>query len=135
MVQDTLALKIESRQENIIKVEHFLEQLSNEHDVRDEMYGNVLIALSEGANNAIFHGNQEDPSKFVSIELVEKTAAHIILSIADEGPGFDPDSLPDPTAPENLEKPTGRGVFLMKQLADEIEFLQEGSEIRLKFNF
>ena len=135
MVKDTLALKIESRHENIIKVEQCLEQLSNEHDVRDEMYGNVLIALSEGANNAIFHGNQEDPSKFVSIQLVEKTDAHIILSIIDEGSGFDYDSLPDPTAPENLEKPTGRGVFLMKQLADEIEFLQDGSEVRLKFNF
>jgi len=135
MVEDTLALRIASIPEEILKVEQFVEQLSQEHDVRDEMYGNVLIALSESVNNAIFHGNQEDASKFVEITLVEKTSAHIILSIKDEGPGFDYEDLPDPTAPENLEKPTGRGVFLMTQLADETEFLHDGAEVRMKFNF
>jgi serine/threonine-protein kinase RsbW len=135
MVEDKLALKIESNQDNIIKIEEFIEKVSEEYGIKDEMYGNVLIALSEGANNAIFHGNQEDPSKFVTLKVVDKTDDHVKFSIADEGPGFDYESLPDPIAPENLEKPTGRGVFLMQQLADETEFLNEGSEIVLTFNF
>lgn len=135
MVEDMLALKFESKPENILKVEKFVEQVCSEYGIVDEMYGNVLVALSEGANNAIFHGNQEDSNKFVEIKVVEKNDEKVVFSIADEGSGFDHENIPDPTAPENLEKPTGRGVFLMTQMADEHKFVKGGSEVILTFKY
>ena len=125
-------LRFDSKPENIAVVEKLIDKISADHGIVAEHYGNVLIAMTEGVNNAIVHGNKLDETKSVSVSCAidEKT---LVFRITDEGPGFDYDNLPDPTAPENIEKPHGRGVFLMRHLADECSFEDEGRIVELTF--
>ncbi|MGB1056472.1 MAG: ATP-binding protein [Flavobacteriales bacterium] len=125
-------LRFDSKPENIAVVEKLIDQISADHGIVAEHYGNVLIAMTEGVNNAIVHGNKLDETKSVSVSCAidENT---LVFRITDEGPGFDYDNLPDPTAPENIEKPHGRGVFLMRHLADECAFEDEGRIVELTF--
>ena len=125
-------LRFDSKPENIAVVEKLIDQISADHGIVAEHYGNVLIAMTEGVNNAIVHGNKLDETKSVSVSCAidEKT---LVFRITDEGPGFDYNNLPDPTAPENIEKPHGRGVFLMRHLADECTFEDEGRIVELTF--
>ena len=90
-----------------------------------ELYGNILIASTEAFANAVNHGNKNDESKFVHFE-VEVAENYVQFIISDEGEGFDYENLPDPTLPENIMKETGRGIFIMKSLSDEYEFLNQG---------
>ena len=126
------ALEIDSRPESINIIEKLIDDLRAEHNIHEDAYGNILVAVTEAVNNAIQHGNKYDPNRKVKIgyELDDDT---ISFTIRDQGPGFDYYNLPDPTAPENLEKPTGRGVFLMKHLADQIIFSENGSTVELYF--
>ncbi len=122
-----------SKVENISIAERLIDDITEEYKIGEEYYGNILIAITEAVNNAISHGNRQDESKSVTLKFkTEKDK--LIFVIEDEGPGFDYDNLPDPTAPENIEQPNGRGVFLMKHLADEVEFNDSGSIVELKFN-
>lgn len=125
-------LRFDSKPENIAVVEKLIDKISADHGIVAEHYGNVLIAMTEGVNNAIVHGNKLDETKSVSVSCAidEKS---LVFRITDEGPGFDYDNLPDPTAPENIEKPHGRGVFLMRHLADECAFEDEGRIVELTF--
>lgn len=134
MVTNAFEIKFKSKPENISIVEGFIESVCKEFAIEDEVFGNIFIGLTEAGNNAIYHGNKEDASKDVVMRVEEKTEDFITFFIKDEGPGFDYDALPDPTAPENLEKPTGRGVFLMKQLSEEIRFNESGNEVFIKFS-
>ena len=124
---------IKSIPENLRQVEKFVDELSEELKLSDEIYGNILIATLEAVNNAIIHGNKKQEDLDVEI-LMEQTPEYILISVKDQGPGFNPKSIPDPTAPENLEKVNGRGVFLMERLSDKIEFLQNGALVKLSFN-
>lgn len=126
-------LKIVSKIENLRKVEKLVDELSSEHNISADVYGNILIAALEGANNAILHGNKLDESKFVNISVVlgEKK---LKIKIEDEGTGFDYKNVPDPTAPENIENVNGRGIFLMEKLSDRIEFTRNGATVELEFN-
>lgn len=125
-------LKIPSLIENVRIAESFIDQARDEFNFNDDIYGNIMIAVTESVNNAIIHGNRNDKDKNVHLEL-NVTDKEIAFTIEDEGNGFDYDSLPDPTAPENIDKPGGRGIFLMKHLADEVEFSKEGKAITLRF--
>ena len=117
---------------NLRLVEKAIDELSIELDLSDEIYGNVLVATMEATNNAIIHGNNSDPDKKVKIEinLLEK---ELKVLIEDQGKGFDHMNIPDPTAPENIEKINGRGIFLMERLSDEILYLEDGRIVELKF--
>ena len=121
-----------SQAENIHLVEKLIDDVCEELKVNEDHYGNILIALTEAVNNAIHHGNALDPSKktFVSCGRLDNTLKFVVK---DEGTGFDFDNLPDPTDPENIEKPNGRGIFLMKNLADEISFEDDGRIVELTF--
>ena len=125
-------LRITSDIKNISEVESLIDKVCAEHKINEDLYGNILIAITEGVNNAIAHGNNNDDSKSVSLE-VSKTEKELLFSIVDEGPGFDFNDLPDPTSPENIEKPDGRGIFLMKNLSDKIEFEHNGSKVNITF--
>jgi serine/threonine-protein kinase RsbW len=125
-------LNIPSVVENLRLIEKAIDELSMELDLSDEVYGNVLVATMEASNNAIIHGNQSDPGKNIKVEiLLEKK--ELKVHIEDQGKGFDFASIPDPTAPENLEKINGRGIFLMERLSDEILYLEDGRIVELKF--
>ncbi|GIV34861.1 MAG: hypothetical protein KatS3mg031_2396 [Chitinophagales bacterium] len=125
-------LSIPSDANSIAEVESFVDQLRGEFEIPDELYGNILICLTEAVNNCIMHGNKYDPSKTVKVSGT-KDGAVIIITAADEGEGFDYENLPDPTAPENLHKSTGRGVFLMKQLSDYLKYSNGGATVEMRF--
>lgn len=125
-------LSFQSKPENIAVVERLIDEMCENHNVIEEHYGDILIAMTEGVNNAIVHGNKLDVAKSVSVEY-EKRGKDLFFRITDEGAGFDYENLPDPTAPENLERPNGRGVFLMRNLADECSFEDDGRIIELVF--
>jgi len=125
-------LSFQSKPENIAIVERLIDEMCEQHSVIEEHYGDILIAMTEGVNNAIVHGNKLDINKSVSVEY-EKRGKDLFFRISDEGAGFDYENLPDPTAPENLERPNGRGVFLMRNLADECLFEDNGRIIELVF--
>ena len=125
-------LNIPSEIGNLRLVEKAIDELSLELDLSDEVYGNVLVATMEATNNAIIHGNNSDPNKNVSIKI-QMEEKELMVHIEDQGIGFDHQSIPDPTSPENLEKINGRGIFLMERLSDEILYLEEGRIVELKF--
>lgn len=127
------SLKIVSKIENLRKVEKLVDELSTEYNINADIYGNILIAVLEAANNAILHGNKLDENKFVNI-LVKIDEKRLNIKIDDEGNGFDYKNVPDPTAPENIENVNGRGIFLMEKLSDKIEFSRNGATVELEFN-
>ena len=88
--------------------------------------------MDEAITNAIEHGNKWDAKKEVSIR-VSLIDSMLLITVTDEGEGFKPEALPDPTIQENLEALNGRGVFLMSQLADEIKFSKKGNSVIMRF--
>ena len=129
---DNIHIQIPSLPENIRIVESFIDNAKEKYALNDDIYGNIMIAVTESVNNAIIHGNQSNNKKNVNLSLfLEKS--QIRFTIEDEGPGFDFHNLPDPTLPENLSKPGGRGIFLMKNLCDEVAFKNEGRTAELCF--
>lgn len=129
----TQRIAFPSKAENIALAEKLIDEACSKHDVHESLYGNVLIALTEAVNNAIHHGNRADPSKTVTFGY-QAMEDKIVFMVQDQGPGFDHENLPDPTDPQNLEKPHGRGVFLMRALADALEFADNGATAILSFS-
>ena len=118
---------------NIVIVEKLINDICASYQVSEDHYGNILVAVTEAVNNAMQHGNKLDPSKKVDVEF-KADEKSITFLVHDQGDGFDFDTLPDPTNPENIEKPSGRGVFLMRHLADKVEFSDDGRTVRLNFH-
>ena len=125
-------LKIKSSPCQIKHIEDFVNSLKCSCNIPQDVYDNILISLTEAVNNAIIHGNKLNVKKFVDIQCREKQKK-VIISISDEGLGFNPNNLKDPTLAENLECCGGRGVFIMKQLSDKVRFLNNGRTIELHF--
>ena len=132
-VEYTERIEFPSKAENIHLVERMIDEVCSKNDVQGSHYGNILIALTEAVNNAIHHGNRLDPGKQVVVGY-KLEGAKVTFVVRDEGPGFDHDHLPDPTDPLNIEKPHGRGVFLMRALADEVAFDDNGSTVSMTFS-
>lgn len=132
-VMEKISIQIPSMPENIRIVESFIDNAKEKFNITDDLYGNIMVAVTESVNNAIRHGNSSDKSKLVNISLFIEPK-HLKFVVEDQGPGFDPDSLPDPTLPENISKPDGRGIFLMRNLCDELVFSEEGRVVEMKFN-
>jgi serine/threonine-protein kinase RsbW len=129
----TQVIEFESVIDNINEVEKLVDDVCARFHVKEDFYGEILISMTEAVNNAIVHGNklQKDRKVKVTFEVIDDKV--IRFTVEDEGPGFDYEHLPDPTAPENIEKPHGRGVFLMRQLSDRCEFLDAGRVVILDF--
>jgi serine/threonine-protein kinase RsbW len=129
---NTISIQIPSMMENIRMIESFIDNAKERFHLDDDIYGNIMIAVTEAVNNAIKHGNGSDKRKnvFLGLSLNEST---IKFTVKDEGSGFKHDELPDPTSPENIEKPGGRGIFLMKHLSDEVSFKEDGRVVELSF--
>lgn len=127
-----IRIDIPALSENIRMIESFIDNAKDKYKLDDDIYGNIMIAVTEAVNNAIKHGSQNDSTKNVSLSLSLEQGL-IKFKIEDEGGGFDHDNLPDPTSPENIEKPGGRGIFLMKHLSDEVQFGEGGRVVELSF--
>jgi len=125
---------IQSTLEELSKVEKLVDNLSKRLGVSDEVYGKILVSTIEAVNNAIVHGNKGREEKKVKVGFVSNGSSFTI-SVKDEGEGYKYDQLPDPTSKENLEKLNGRGVFIMRKLADSIEFNELGNEVKMSFKY
>lgn len=126
-------LLIPSKSENIVLIEKMVDDVCDLFDIKEDLYGHILVALTEAVNNAIQHGNKSDPDKNIEISFKIRNNK-IYFIVKDSGTGFDYNNVPDPTDPGNIEKPTGRGIFLMKHLADNVTFQDNGSKVILEFN-
>jgi len=126
-------IQIPSIIENIRIVESFIDNSREKFQIEDDIYGNIMVAVTESVNNAIRHGNKFDKDKNVYLSLFVEPQI-LRFEIEDEGNGFDPETLSDPTAPENLENPGGRGIFLMRNLCDDVSFSNDGRTVALTFN-
>ncbi len=133
MASDQLELQSDPR--NIAHIEPYVNQIMEEHNICQSVYGNILIALTEAVTNAIVHGNKEDGSKTVTVNIKDCEDKKIVFQVTDQGAGFNPDDLPDPTAPDNIMKLGGRGVFLIQQLADSVTFCDEGRCVEILFKY
>jgi serine/threonine-protein kinase RsbW len=118
--------------ESVSELEAMAERLAGQAGLDEDETFRVTMAVREAAVNAVLHGNEYDSSKLVTATF-ELTATSLVFKICDEGKGLDPDHIPDPTAPENLLRGTGRGIFLIRSLMDEVHFrqLHPGTELTL----
>jgi serine/threonine-protein kinase RsbW len=126
-------IKIKSLVRNICEVEYFLNTIFKDFQFSRKIYCKIYLATIEAVNNAIIHGNQCDASKTVTITFKIDEDRYIV-SIKDEGPGFDFTSVSDPRSSKNIYKETGRGIFIMKQYSDKVKFNKEGTLVKLIFN-
>ncbi|RMF23788.1 MAG: ATP-binding protein [Bacteroidetes bacterium] len=125
-------LKLTSHLGSVSKVEPFVRKLVNKYRISPDRQGDILISLTEAVTNAIVHGNQRDAKKVVRVKLIKEKNS-LAFQVCDEGPGFDYQNLPDPTRPENIEKPGGRGVFLIRELCDDVRFRENGRVVEMEF--
>jgi serine/threonine-protein kinase RsbW len=127
-----LRFALNSTMESVGEVEAAAEKLAAEAGLDEDDRFHVTMAVREAAVNAVLHGNEYDPAKQITVGL-ENTGKALVFTIADQGKGLDPETLPDPLAPENLMRGTGRGIFLIRSFMDEVHFrqLQPGTELTL----
>ncbi len=119
---------------SIAEIEQLVNYLSTNFNISEDKYPNILISLTEAVNNAIIHGNHCDACKCVHVHL-EENPQGLTLIVRDEGCGFDPESVKDPTLPENVANTGGRGIFLIKQLCDRVFYVDNGCTVKLCFDF
>ncbi|MCW8848750.1 MAG: ATP-binding protein [Melioribacteraceae bacterium] len=118
------------------EIEDYILEILKPLKLKSELTNNIELAIAEGAANSILHGNKNNPKKNVTIKVILNSST-INISFSDEGKGFRPNEVPDPTKPENLLKGSGRGVHIMKSLVDSLEykFSTKGTELILTFKY
>lgn len=131
---NSMSIEFPSIIDNIRIVESFIDNAKSKLNFDDDIYGNIMVSVTESVNNAIVHGNNSDKTKKVILSL-DYDKSLLKFKVRDEGSGFNYHNIPDPTNPENLEKSSGRGIYLMKHLCDEVNFSDEGSEVEMVFYF
>jgi serine/threonine-protein kinase RsbW len=126
------SFRLNSNMDSVAEIEAAADKLAQEAGLDEDTRFHVAMAVREAAVNAVLHGNDYDPAKQVEVSL-ENTGSALVFVIADQGKGVDLDALPDPLAPENLLRGTGRGIFLIRSLMDEVHFrqLNPGTELTL----
>ena len=125
-------LKVESKTASLRIVENAIDEMTGAIGINQDNYGKILVATLEAVNNAIKHGNKEIPEKLVDV-VIEYIDNELRISVTDQGDGFDPTRIPDPTLPANIEELSGRGVFLMTKLSDAITFNEKGNSVTMSF--
>lgn len=129
---DLIKLKIPSCPTQIDLLEELVSKVICDCAIDQEIFPNILISLTEAVNNAIIHGNNNDVNKYVNIRF-KQTDSRLIFTISDEGNGFNPNRIPDPTSPERIAECGGRGVYIMKELSDNMNYKNNGSTVELEF--
>ena len=125
-------IRIGSSVENLRIVENAIDEATTALGISQDNYGKILVSTMEAVNNAILHGNKLNPDKIVDIEISYKSE-QLNITVTDEGPGFSPEKVPDPTIPENIEALNGRGIYLMSHLADNIKYSEKGNSVTMTF--
>ncbi|MGH9562186.1 MAG: ATP-binding protein [Terracidiphilus sp.] len=121
-----------STMESVEQVEAAVDQLARDAGLDEDQRFHITMAVREAAINAVLHGNQRDPDRPIEVSL-ENTGKNLVIIVADHGHGFDPNKIPDPLAEENLLRTSGRGIFLIRSLMDEVHFrqLNPGTELTM----
>ena len=137
----SIRLRFTSAFEMLDLVQVISDQLGRDLQFDDDAMTWMEVAVRESVINAIKHGNRHDANKFVTVEFTTQPAdnpSELIIAIRDQGEGFDPEALPDPLAPENLLKSSGRGIFFMRSFMDDVSILRApegGMEVRMTKKF
>jgi len=124
--------KISSHPDNICEIQTLVDQWADQYNLPDDLKCNLMVSLTEAVSNAIIHGNQKDASKYVRIEISNESSTLRVV-VEDEGAGFNYRDLPDPTSAEKIECCGGRGVYLIRELCDTLEFKKNGRRVELNF--
>jgi len=127
-----ISYTLDSSLDSVNRLEQTAEQMAQGAGFDEDEVFRISMAVREGAVNAVLHGNSYDPEKHVTASF-ENTGNALVIKICDQGQGLDPATLPDPLAPENLLRGTGRGIFLIHSFMDEVHFrlLHPGTELTL----
>lgn len=133
--QPDFQMVIPSLLEKLGEVENATEKISTDRGLSEDDRDNLAIAITELTNNAIIHGNKYDAKKHVTISFYFNDGC-VCVYIKDEGPGFDPLAIGNPLDPENLMKESGRGIFILKSIMDNVEFIvsKQGTEAKITKN-
>lgn len=124
---------LDSTFEEVERLENYVYKLQDWIEFNDDDFARIMLTLSEAATNAIVHGNKENPNKKVTIRSTVSNG-ELIITVKDEGAGFDPDKIPDPLKEENLLNIGGRGVYLIEEYADNLQFEDNGTKLIMYFD-
>ncbi len=132
MTGQRVSFTLDSTLQTVDSAEQTATRLAVESGFDEDEVMRISMAVREAAVNAVLHGNAYDPNKKVELEF-ETTGKDLIITIRDQGAGMDPAAIPDPLAPENLLKTSGRGIFLIRSFMDEVNIQPSptGTEIKL----
>jgi serine/threonine-protein kinase RsbW len=132
MTEQRVSYTLDSTLETVDSAEQAATRIAAENGFDEDEVMQIAMAVREAAVNAVLHGNAYDPGKKVILDF-ERTAGDLVITIRDQGAGLDPNKIPDPLAPENLLKTSGRGIFLIRSFMDEVQIhpTQTGTEIKL----
>ena len=132
MTEKRVFYTLDSTLETVDSAEQAASRIATESGFDDDEVMRIAMAVREAAVNAVLHGNAYDPGKKVSLAF-ERTGGDLVITIRDQGKGLDLNKIPDPLAPENLLKTSGRGIFLIRSFMDEVQIhpSQTGTEIKL----
>jgi serine/threonine-protein kinase RsbW len=132
MTEQRVSYTLDSTLETVDNAEQAATRIAADNGFDEDEIMQISMAVREAAVNAVLHGNAYDPDKKVKLEF-ERTTRDLVITIRDQGPGLDPTKIPDPLAPENLLKTSGRGIFLIRSFMDEVHFhpSTSGTEIKL----
>ncbi|CCZ08307.1 MULTISPECIES: ATP-binding protein [Culturomica] len=125
-------LTIFSDLNNLPEVEDFIENLIDKFGIEENLRVRIMLPVIEAVNNAILFGNKKDSKKTVKLTAAMNNR-EMIITVEDEGEGFDFSHIPNPTTPENLMKTTGRGLYLMMTLTDNLLFTRNGAKVEMTF--
>jgi len=133
--QQTYTLEVPSDPNALPEVEDFIEDVARKADIPKNHLNNLMISINEATTNGMLHGNKGDVTKKVSISITVNGRT-VKIKVKDEGAGFEPSKVPDPTAPENIFRESGRGLYIMRTCMDKMEynFTPEGTELELELN-
>ncbi len=130
----THKLVLESKLKSVEAVDELISKVREEYSISEDYCNDIWVVLNEAVSNAIKHGNKFDPTKKVRLSFESKVERFLSFKVKDEGRGFDPDKVPDPTSPSRIYEPNGRGIFLMRKLSHQVTFSDDGRCVEMIFD-
>ena len=132
MRQEQKTLKLKSVPESINQIERLIEEICEDYNLNHNYLGCITVALTEAFTNALEHGNKRNSEKIIDMNF-QKTSSGLYFNVKDEGEGFDYQKIPDVKDDGKEKSFPGRGIFLIKTLADDVNFIGKGNEIEIGF--
>ncbi|MBP3193129.1 ATP-binding protein [Natronogracilivirga saccharolytica] len=132
MTDKKYSIQLASDPGEMDRLAEFVNEIAVASGADEDKKHNLHLALNEAVTNAILHGNKQDPAKVVRVTAVI-SRQDVTVTVTDQGDGFDPDAIPDPRKKENLMKTGGRGVWLLSEFADEVNYNKKGNSVELRF--